>query len=62
LFNRANVQSVNRNLYAFSTTGGGRLTQTTNFNTPSGFISGSPSFTFNSSYNREVQLGIRFDF
>jgi outer membrane receptor protein involved in Fe transport len=62
LFNRPNVQSVNRNLYAFSTTGGGRLTQTTNFNTPSGFISGSPSFTFNSSYNREVQLGIRFDF
>jgi hypothetical protein len=62
LFNRPNVQSVNRNLYAFSTTGGGRLTQTTNFGTPSGFISGSPSFTFNSSYNREAQLGIRFDF
>lgn len=62
LFNRPNVQSVNRNLYAYSTTGGGRLTQTTNFATPSGFISGSPSFTFNSSYNREFQLGIRLDF
>jgi outer membrane receptor protein involved in Fe transport len=62
LFNRPNVQSVNRNLYNFSTTGGGRLTPTTNFGTPSGFISGSPSFTFNSSYNREMQLGIRFDF
>lgn len=62
LFNRPNVQSVNRNLYAYSTTGGGRLTQTTNFGTPSGFISGSPSFTFNSSYNREFQLGIRLDF
>lgn len=63
LFNRANVQSVNRGLYAFSVVGGvNRLTQTTNFGTPSGFVSGSPSFTFNSSYNREAQLGIRFDF
>ena len=62
LFNHPNVQTVNRNLYAFSTAGGGRLTQTTNFGTPSTFISGSPSFTFNSSYNREIQLGIRFDF
>lgn len=62
LFNRANVQTVNRNLYAFATTGGGRLTQTTNFQTPSTFVSSSPSFTFNSSYNREFQLGIRFDF
>lgn len=63
LMNRANVQSVNRNLYAYSVVGGvPRLTRTTNFGTPSGFISGSPSFTFNSSYNREFQLGIRFDF
>lgn len=62
LFNRPNVSAVNNTLYAFSTTGGGRLTQTTNFNTPRTFISGSPSFTFNSSYNRELQLGIRFDF
>lgn len=63
LFNRANVQSVNRNLFAYSVVSGvPRLTRTTNFATPSGFISGSPSFTFNSSYNREFQLGIRFDF
>lgn len=63
LFNRANVQSVNRNLFAYSIVGGvPRLTRTTNFGTPSGFISGSPSFTFNSSYNREFQLGIRLDF
>jgi hypothetical protein len=63
LFNRSNVQSVNRGLYSFSVVGGvNRLTRTTNFATPSGFISGSPSFTFNSSYNREAQLGIRFDF
>ena len=33
-----------------------------NFGTPRTFVSGSPSFTFNSSYNREFQLGIRFDF
>ena len=63
VFNRANVQSVNRGMYAFSVVSGvNRLTKTTNFGTPSGFISGSPSFTFNSSYNREGQLGIRFDF
>ena len=63
LFNRPNVQSVNRGLYSFSVVSGvNRLTRTTNFGTPSGFISGSPSFTFNSSYNREGQLGIRFDF
>lgn len=62
IFNRANIQQVNNTLYSFSTTGGGRLTQTTNFNTPRTFISGSPSFTFNSSYNREFQLGLRFDF
>jgi hypothetical protein len=63
LFNRANVQSVNNTLYSFSTVSGAqRLTQTTNFATPRGFVSGSPSFTFNSSYNREFQLGLRFDF
>jgi len=62
IFNRSNVQQVNNALYAYSTTGGGRLTQTTNFATPRIFVSGSPSFTFNSSYNRELQLGIRFDF
>ena len=63
LFNRPNVQSVNRGLYAFSVVSGvNRLARTTNFGTPSGFVSGSPSFTFNSSYNREAQLGIRLDF
>jgi outer membrane receptor protein involved in Fe transport len=63
LFNRANVQSVNNTFYSYSVVGGApRLTQTTNFATPRGFVSGSPSFTFNSSYNREFQLGLRFDF
>ncbi len=62
IFNRANVQAVNNTFYGFSTAGGGRLTQTTNFGTPRLFVSGSPSFTFNSSYNREFQLGVRFDF
>ncbi|MEW6361083.1 MAG: TonB-dependent receptor [Acidobacteriota bacterium] len=62
LFNRSNVQTVNNTLYTFSTTGGGRLTRTTNFGTPRTFVSGAPSFTFNSSYNREFQLGIRLDF
>jgi hypothetical protein len=62
IFNRPNVQQVNNALYSYATTGGGRLTRTTNFATPRTFISGSPSFTFNSSYNRELQLGIRFDF
>ncbi len=69
IFNRSNVQNVFRNLYGFSnaTTGTNPLPirlspAATNFGTPSGFVSGSPSFTFNSSYNREFQLGIRFDF
>ncbi len=70
IFNRANVQSVNNTLYAFSnagTVGGVALparlsTAAANFGTPRGFVSGSPSFTFNSSYNREFQLGVRFDF
>ncbi|MDQ3373242.1 MAG: TonB-dependent receptor, partial [Acidobacteriota bacterium] len=63
IFNRANVQAVNNALYGFSTVSGAqRLTQTTNFGTPRIFVSGSPSFTFNSSYNREFQLGVRFDF
>ena len=62
LFNSSNVQAPFNTLYAFSTTGGGRLTKATNFGTPRLFVSGSPSFTFNSSYNREFQLGIRFDF
>ncbi len=70
IFNRSNVQLVNNTLYAFSNAGtvsGVPLpirlsTAATNFGTPRTFVSGSPSFTFNSSYNREFQLGIRFDF
>ena len=64
IFNRANVISVNNTQFAFSTVGGiGRITKTTNFQTPRQFFSASPSFTLNnSSYNRELQLGIRFDF
>lgn len=72
IFNRANVAAVNNTLYTALTP----ITQTpplpsvplrlgpaaTNFGAPRLFISGSPSFTFNSSYNREIQLGIRFDF
>ena len=66
IFNRANVQNVNNTLYAFSPatmTLPNRLSAAaTNFGTPRQFISGSPSFTSNSSYNREFQLGARFDF
>jgi hypothetical protein len=71
IFNRSNVQNVFRNLYGYSNplivngvvTLPARLSPAAaNFGTPSGFVSGSPSFTFNSSYNREFQLGIRFDF
>jgi len=66
IFNRANVQLVNNTLYAFSNAAGSlpiRLgLPASNFGTARQFISGSPSFTFNSSYNREFQLGARFDF
>ncbi len=64
IFNRSNIISVNANQYAFSTVGGvPRITKLTNFQTPRQFYSGSPSFSLNnSSYNREFQLGIRFDF
>ena len=63
IFNRSNVQNVNNTLYGFSTVSGAfRLTQATNFATPRTFVSSAPSFTTNSSYNREIQLGIRFDF
>lgn len=62
ILNRANVISVNNTQYAFSSSLG-RFTKTTNFQTPRQFFSGSPSFSLNnSSYNRELQLGIRFDF
>ncbi|MGI9034701.1 MAG: TonB-dependent receptor [Pyrinomonadaceae bacterium] len=64
LFNRSNIATVNNTFYTFSTVGGAfRLTQTTNFGTARTFVSGSPSFSLtNSSYNREFQLGARFDF
>lgn len=66
IFNRPNVLAVNNALYAFSAANAtlpNRLSAAqTNFATPRQFVSGSPSFTFNSSYNREFQLGIRFDF
>lgn len=64
LFNRPNIQNVNNTAFT-GTVSSGRLTAVTPnilFNTPRQFISGSPSFTFNSSYNREFQLGIRLDF
>jgi outer membrane receptor protein involved in Fe transport len=69
IFNRPNVSAVNNTQYAVlaATAGPPALPlrlgpQAANFRTPRLFISGSPSFTFNSSYNRELQLGIRFDF
>ena len=75
IFNRSNVLFVNNTQYTFSSAGnivvGGvpvpvpnRLSPAaTNFQTPRQFFSGSPSFSLNnSSYNREFQLGIRFDF
>jgi len=64
VFNRSNISSVNRTKYAFGTISPGvfKLTQNATFGAPTGFVSGSPSFTFNSSYNREFQLGIRLDF
>jgi outer membrane receptor protein involved in Fe transport len=70
ILNRANVAATNNTLYAalapITTPAPGvplRLgPAAANFGTPRLFVSGSPSFTFNSSYNRELQLGIRFDF
>ncbi len=62
VFNRSNIISVNNTQYTFSSSLA-RFTATTNFSTPRQFYSGSPSFSLNnSSYNREFQLGIRFDF
>ncbi len=64
LFNRSNVQQVFNNQFA-AASANGRLTgvsPVSTFGSPRIFYSGSPSFTFNSSYNREFQLGIRFDF
>lgn len=73
LFNRSNVAAVNNTLYATLAPIAATMTTpavplrlgpaATNFGTPRIFLSGSPSFSLNnSSYNREFQLGIRFDF
>jgi hypothetical protein len=67
LFNRSNVATVNNTQFAVLAASGGlplRLgPAASNFTTPRNFLSGSPSFSLNnSSYNREFQLGIRFDF
>ncbi|MEP7211454.1 MAG: TonB-dependent receptor [Acidobacteriota bacterium] len=67
LFNRSNVLFVNNTQYSFSPASGPlpiRLSvAAANFGTPRQFYSGAPSFSLNnSSYNRELQLGIRFDF
>ena len=75
IFNRPNVLAVNNSFYTYSNAGTIVINGVTspllpirlspraaNFATPRQFISSSPSFTFNSSYNREFQLGARFDF
>lgn len=75
IFNRPNVLFVNNTAYqllaartaAQAPPNGlpvrlGPPAATARFQTPRQFYSGSPSFTFNSSYSREFQLGIRFDF
>lgn len=68
IFNRANLQNVNTNQFTYSQTLVGgvvtarRLTQVANFDSPRTFISSAPSFTSNSPYLREFQLGVRFDF
>ncbi|MEO6050777.1 MAG: TonB-dependent receptor [Pyrinomonadaceae bacterium] len=67
IFNRSNVLFVNNTRYSLSSAGSGlpnRLSPSAaNFRTPRQFFSGSPSFSLNNSgYNREVQLGVRFDF
>ena len=67
VLNRSNVAVVFNTQCAVLAAGGGlplRLgPQATNFQAPRFFLSGSPSFSLNnSSYNREFQLGIRFDF
>jgi len=58
LLNRSNIAAVNNTQFAVSA-GSSPI----NFGTPRLFLSGSPSFSLtNSSYNREFQLGARFDF
>jgi outer membrane receptor protein involved in Fe transport len=71
LLNRSNVLAANNTQYSFTRAGTvsgvalpNRLSPAApNFGTPRQFFSGSPGFSLNnSSYNREFQLGIRFDF
>ncbi len=70
IFNRPNIQNVTNTLYSFSNAGivqgvplPNRLSPpSASFNAPRQFVSASPSFTLNSSYNREFPLGIRLDF
>ncbi|MEO8573932.1 MAG: TonB-dependent receptor, partial [Pyrinomonadaceae bacterium] len=73
LFNRSNVAAVNNTQYAALAPIAATMTTpavplrlgpaASNFGTPRIFLSASPSFSLNnSSYNREFQLGIRFDF
>jgi hypothetical protein len=58
LLNRSNIAAVFNTQFAVSAGA-----SPTNFGTPRLFLSGSPSFSLsNSSYNREFQLGARFDF
>lgn len=64
ILNRANIQNVNTNSFTAVSSGGllTALNPVSSFNTPRTFISSAPSFTFNSPYLREFQLGVRFDF
>lgn len=70
VLNRSNIATVNNTQYAVLAPIIGKPglplrlgPAATNFATPRNFLSGSPSFSLNnSSYNREFQLGIRFDF
>jgi hypothetical protein len=70
VLNRSNIATVNNTQFAALAAIAGdpahplRLgPAAANFATPRNFLSGSPSFSLNnSSYNREFQLGARFDF
>ncbi|MEP7075217.1 MAG: TonB-dependent receptor [Acidobacteriota bacterium] len=70
ILNRSNIATVNNTRFAVLAAIAGDPTHplrlgpaAANFTTPRNFLSGSPSFSLNnSSYNREFQLGARFDF
>lgn len=62
IFNRPNIANVNTNQFAFVGGASPRFNAVSNFATPRTFVSSAPSFTFNSPYLREFQLGVRFDF